>query len=177
MQQRRERRVKAAVSFQFLIVQHPVLLAGAPQLDAVGAYNPEPHLGAGFPPFILQRLQAAGGEVRHLDVYVDPVQQRAGNLVPVTPDLSGSAAAAAVAVVKISAWAGVQRRDKLEPGGEFGLARSPGNADPARFQRFPQCLQDVAVEFRQLVQEQDAVVRQRYLAGTGHAAAAHQGNG
>ena len=66
--------------------------------------------------------------------------------------------------------------DKLKPGRVFGLSCSPGNAYFPRLQRFPQGFEDSAVELRQLIQEQDAVVRQRYLSRARLAAATHQGD-
>ena len=40
-----------------------------------------------------------------------------------------------------------------------------GDGDFAGFQRLPQRIQNLRLEFRQLIQKQHAMVRERYLAG------------
>src|SRR2546430_17358056 len=72
------------------------------------------------------------------------------------------------------ARAGVHRRNELKTRRELRLAGGAGDRDPAGFERLAQRFQYIAVEFRQLIQEQDAVVRQRDLAGARQVAAADQ---
>ncbi|MNT50589.1 hypothetical protein D3C72_1875150 [compost metagenome] len=77
---------------------------------------------------------------------------------------------------EVAARAGVHRRDELEAGGEVGVAGGAGDGDAAGFQRLAQDFQHSAVELRQFVEEQHAVVRQRDLARARVAAAAdHRG--
>ena len=58
-----------------------------------------------------------------------------------------------------------------------GFGEGPRQGDLAGLHRLSQHLQAVAVEFRQLVQEQDAAVGEGYLPGRGLFAAASQGRG
>ena len=169
--------IETAVYSQLLIVQQVILLAGARQLPAIGADDPVAYLRAGLGPFILQFLQDVRRDIRDFDVHVDPVQQRARYLAPVAPDLFNTAPAAPAVVAIMAAGAGVHGGDQLKPGRVFGLSCSPGNADFTCFQWLPQGFEDRAVELRQLIQEQDAVMRQRYLSRAGLTAATHQGDG
>src|SRR5437773_5978590 len=75
---------------------------------------------------------------------------------------------------QITARAGVHRTDQLETRRIFGLARGARNRDPAGLERLAQGFEHLAVEFRQLVQKQHAVVRERYFAGARVAASADQ---
>src|SRR5437879_6754380 len=77
-------------------------------------------------------------------------------------------------MAEISAGAGVHRTDQLESRRILGLARGARNGDAAGFERLAQGFEYLAVEFRQLVQKQHAVVRQRYFAGARVAASTDQ---
>lgn len=66
-------------------------------------------------------------------------------------------------------------RHQLEARRETYPAVGPGNDDLAAFQRLAQDLQDLALELRQFVEEQHALVRQGDLARLRAAAAADQG--
>ena len=71
----------------------------------------------------------------------------------------------------------IHRGHQLEPRGVFGLSRRPRQHDVAALQRFAQHLEHGAIELRQLVQEQHAVVRKRNLAWSRASAAADEGDG
>src|SRR2546421_496133 len=88
--------------------------------------------------------------------------------------LIGRAAAFAAEMPQIAARAGVHRADQLKSRRILGLARGARNRDPAGLERLAQGFEHLAVEFRQLVQKQNAVVRERYFAGTRGAAPADQ---
>src|SRR5258706_8292223 len=75
---------------------------------------------------------------------------------------------------EVPAGTGVHRTDQLEARRILGLARGARNGDAAGLERFAQGFEYLAVEFGQLVQEQHAVVRERYLAGARVAAPADQ---
>ena len=77
-------------------------------------------------------------------------------------------------VAEVAARAGVHRRDELEARGKIRLARGARDGDAARFERLAQHLEHVAAEFRQLVEEEHAVVRERDLARARRRAAAHE---
>ena len=77
-------------------------------------------------------------------------------------------------MAEIPARARVHRRDQAEPRRERDAAGGAGDAHPALFERLAQHLEGAAGELGQLVEEQDAVVRQRDLPGAGQAAAADE---
>ena len=68
-------------------------------------------------------------------------------------------------VAQVAAVARIHRGDELEARRKIGLARGARNGDASRLERLAQHLEDVAAEFRQLVEEEYAVVRERDLAG------------
>jgi uncharacterized protein (UPF0335 family) len=113
---------------------------------------------------------------RHRHLQVDAVEQGAGNLVLVAQHRILAAAALAGRMAQPAAGAGIHRRDQLKTGRKIGLARRARDRDVAGFERLAQHFQHVAAEFRQLVEEQHAVVGQRNLARTRHPAAADQGH-
>lgn len=107
----------------------------------------------------------------NLDLHVDPVQQRPRDLSLVTSDLIRRAAAFVGRVTEKAAGAWIHGGDQLKPGRKIRLPGGSGNRDAAGLQRFAQHLQHLSVEFRQLVQEQHAPVRQRNLTWPGNASA------
>ena len=74
----------------------------------------------------------------------------------------------------VAARTRIHRRDELELRRKLRLARRARDRDAARFERLAQHLEHVAVELRQLVEEQHAVMRERDLARPRIAAAADQ---
>ena len=58
--------------------------------------------------------------------------------------------------------------------GKCRLPRRARDEDDARLERFAQHFDHAPIPFRQFVEEQHAVMRERYFAGTRHAAAAHE---
>jgi len=64
----------------------------------------------------------------------------------------------------VTAGAGVHGSRQHEAGRVGQGGQGPRDGDLAVFQRLPEDLQDVPLEFGQLVQEQDAVVREAHLA-------------
>src|SRR6185295_3373631 len=121
-----------------------------------------------------RRDQLAFPRRRHFELDIDPVGERARNAAAVARDALGGAAAAAGAIAAVAAGTGIHRRDKLEAGGEQCLVGRTRDRDAARLERLAQRLEYVAVEFRQLIEEQDAVVRERDLARARERTAAHQ---
>ena len=97
-----------------------------------------------------------------------------GDAAAVARDALGRAAAAAAAVAAMPAGTGVHRRDQLEARRELRLARGARDRHAPGFERLAQHLEHVAVELRQLVEEQHAVVRERDLARARQRAAADQ---
>ena len=110
----------------------------------------------------------------HLDRHVDPVQQRAADAVEVILAAARRLAALAGRIAQMAAPARVHRRDQLEPRRVGDVGGGPRDGGSAGFDGLAQRLQRLAGEFRQLVQEQHAPMRQADLAGPCAGAAAGQ---
>src|SRR5262245_51736644 len=74
----------------------------------------------------------------------------------------------------MAAAAGIHRRDKLEPRRVDDAVVRPGDRDFAGFERLPQAIQNLRLEFRQFVEKQNTMMGERNLAGPRVRAAAHQ---
>src|SRR5882762_5394568 len=110
----------------------------------------------------------------HFQLDVDAIGKRPRHATTITGDAFGGAAAAGGAVAAMPARARVHCGDELKTRWELRLARGACDRDEAGFERLAQRFQNIAVEFRQLIEEQDAVVRQRDLTGARQVAAADQ---
>ena len=77
----------------------------------------------------------------------------------------------------MAAGAGVHCGDQLEMRGEYRLAGGSRDMDAPGFERFAQGFEDLTLEFRQLIEKEDAFVGERDFAGPRHAAAADQCDG
>ena len=109
--------------------------------------------------------QHLAGQLRHLDLEVDAVEDRRGDAVAMALLLLGRALAVVAQVAVVALRAGVHRGDELEVGREFRLPRRPRDGDRARLQRFAQHLQHALFEFGELVEEEDAVRGKGDLSG------------
>ena len=105
---------------------------------------------------------------------IDAVQQRPGDAGAVLLNLLGGAGAGLLGVAVIAAEAGIHRGHQHEAGREGDGGGGPGDGDHAVFQGLAQHLQGGALEFRQFVQEEDAVVGQAHLPRPGGGAAADE---
>ena len=117
---------------------------------------------------------------RHLDVQVDAVEQRPGDPRQVALDQRRRAGALVQRIAEKAALAGIHGRRQHEARRKGQRHRRPADRDLAVLERLAQHVEHVALEFGQLVQKQDAVVRQADFAGTRQRAAADQpriGNG
>src|SRR5206468_9356585 len=85
------------------------------------------------------------------DEQVEPVEQRARELVAIGREPRGRAGALRGRVAAGAAWAEIHRRDELEARREDDLAPNPCNRDRPVFERLPQRLERVARELGQLV--------------------------
>ena len=144
----------------------------APGLSLPGLQHQGPHLRGAFRG--IARGQFPETQPGHRNVHVDAVQQRPGDAAPVLLDLFGGAGAGPPRVAEITARAGVHGRHQHHPAWVSNRAGRPGDGDPALFQGLAQHLQGGTLELRQLVQEEDPVVGQAYLAGPGVGAAADE---
>ena len=123
---------------------------------------------------VSHRRQLLLGERGHLDSHVDAIEQRARDAVLVTRDQIWRASALDCPVAEVTARARIHRGDQLKLGRILDLPRRARHGDAAGFERLPQRFEHAPLEFRQLVEKQHAMVRQRNLAGHRWIAAAHQ---
>ncbi len=115
------------------------------------------------------RALAAGGlqfartraRDRHDDV--EAVEERPREAVAVARDPLRRARALRTGIAARTARAQVHRSDELEARGEADAARRPSDEDLAVFERLPQRFEGRALELRQLVEQQDAVMREARL--------------
>ena len=75
-------------------------------------------------------------------------------------------------VAPATARAQVHRRDETKPGREERVPADPGDRDDTVLERLPQRLEHRPRELRQLVEQEDAAVREARLAGARHGTAA-----
>jgi len=141
-------------------------------LNLPGRDDPRPHLFGAVARFRPRHIPER--HRRHLDLDVDPVQQRPGDAGTVGTDLVGGAGADPLGIAQEAAGAGVHGRHQHEPGRVGQGGGRSGDGDLAFFQGLPQHLQGGAAELRQLVQKEHPVVGQAHLPGPGNSAAADE---
>jgi hypothetical protein len=107
-----------------------------------------------------------------LELEVEPVEQRTGQAAAVALHPVGTAGAGAGRVAEVTARAGVGRRDDERPSGVGDAGARPGDRDLAAFERLAERVEHPPRRLEQLVEQQQPPVRERELAGPGHAAAA-----
>ena len=144
-------------------------------LDRARRVDPRADGGGALRLFV--RIQLLELDRRHFDVQVQPVEQRAGNAREVPGDRLRRADAVPGRVAEVPAGARVHRRDEHRGAGVGDRSPHAGDGDPAVFDGLAQDLHRGAREFRQLVQKQHAVVRERDFAGARDAAAPGQPGG
>ena len=104
---------------------------------------------------------------RHLDVQVDAVEERARRAARcVLRQLVRRAATAAQRVAAKAAGARVHRGDQHEMRRIRDAPAAPRDRDPAVLERLAEAFEHVAAELGELVEKEDAVVRERELAWT-----------
>jgi len=101
----------------------------------------------------------------NIDVNIDAIHQRAGDLRNVTLDHWRSAAALPRAVIMKAAGTRIHRRGEHKPGRESKRHGGPRHTHGAIFQRLAHDLQYVAWKLRKFVEEKHTVVRQRDFSG------------
>ena len=104
----------------------------------------------------------------HFDVQVDAIEQWTGNPLPITLHLHRAATAFAFQVAEVAARAGVHRRHEHELGRKRHRARRARDRDAPILERLAQDFERRAFELRQLIEKEDAVVREAHLAGRGN---------
>src|SRR4051794_25944314 len=105
-------------------------------------------------------------EPRHRHPQVDAVAERAGDAAGVALDRGERTAASALGKGPgVAAGARIHRGDELEASGEGDRPTRPHDRHPALLERLAKCLEDVPVEFRELVEEQHAPICPGHLSG------------
>src|SRR5215471_10750403 len=115
-----------------------------------------------------RRRGLAVGHGRHLEVKVDPVEERAGESGQVLLPLARRADAGIQRGAAAAAWIG--RADELEAGGEGRTPRRSRDDDRAVLERLAQGIEYAHGKLGQLVEEEDAEMGQAHLAGMRDAA-------
>ena len=103
---------------------------------------------------------------RNLDDEVETVEKGSRKPVPIRREPLRRAGAFGGLVSPPTAGTEVHRPDKDEPSRKNRVSLHAGDCDRPVLKRLPQRLEGRAVELRELVQEEDAAVRERRLAGT-----------
>ena len=116
----------------------------------------------------------AGRDPAHRDMHVDAIHDGSADAVAVELHLPVRARARLLLVAVVAAGARVGGRHQHEPRREVDVAVGAREGDPPRLQRLADALKNRRAELGELVEEQHAVVRERYLAGTQGRAAADQ---
>src|SRR5439155_19402954 len=111
---------------------------------------------------------------RHVDMDVYAIEQRPGDAADVALNLQWSTATLARGIVPETAGTGIHRSGEHERSRKRQRHRCATDRDFLIFKRLSQDFQDAAIEFRQLVEKQYALMRQRNLAGPGHCTATNQ---
>jgi ADP-ribose pyrophosphatase len=128
-------------------------------------------------PHSRRALARAGGELvrpasRQRKHEVEPVEERAGHLVAERRQPLGRTGALRAGVAASAARAEVHRSDELKPGRKHRSSLGPRHAYDAVFEWLPEGLEHVPAELGELVEEEDAAVSERRLAGARVRAAA-----
>jgi hypothetical protein len=107
-------------------------------------------------------------------VQVDPVQQRTRDPRLVALYLIRPAATAG-AIAGQSCGAGIHGSDQLKVCRKGDLRGGSGDGDPAILEGFPQGVEYAGFEVRQLIEEQNTLMRKGNFTGTGLAATSDHG--
>src|SRR5207248_4379158 len=111
---------------------------------------------------------------RHFNVEIDPIEQRAGDPLPITLDLARTTTAFAFQVAEITARTRIHRRHQHELAWESDAASCSRNGDASILQWLAHHLQSRAMKFRELVEKENAIVREADFTGVRNGAAAEQ---
>src|SRR5205823_8490331 len=125
-----------------------------------------------FGPLAGACLQLDRARPRHRHDDVEAIEQRAREAIAIARNALGRARALCAGIAARATGAEIHRPDELKARWK---AHAPGrtrNEDLSVFERLPQRLERRALELRQLVEEQHALVREARLAGTKLRAAA-----
>src|SRR5262249_6004893 len=101
----------------------------------------------------------------NIDRQINPVQSRTADTIVIVFTAAERATALSIRVTQIAAPARIHRGDKLESGGVSYMRRGAGNGGSTGFHRLTKRFQGLSRKFRQLIEKQDASMRERNLTG------------
>src|SRR5690348_3327278 len=105
---------------------------------------------------------------------VDAVEQWPGNFRHVALNLGGSAMAVARRIAEEAARTGIHGGREHEAGREIHGKSGAGDGDNAVFEGLPEDFENIALEFREFVEKENAIMTERDFAGTRDGAAADE---
>jgi hypothetical protein len=132
-----------------------------PSPDASGGFAWRPH-----------QIANVGRPQGNTDI--DAVEKRASKSLPIMVDFLEGAEAGPTLSAEVPAGTGVGSDNKLKIGGKADRPAGPGNRHSALFERLPQRLERIPVEFGRLVDKENALMREACLAGPQRAPAPHE---
>src|SRR4029453_171578 len=94
----------------------------------------------------------------HLNMEIDPVQQRSRYALPVALDLARAAAAFALQIAKVTARTRIHRRYQHELAWKRDAAGGTRHRNASILQRLAHHFEGRAVEFRQLIEKEHAIM-------------------
>ena len=110
----------------------------------------------------------------HLNVEINPVQQRAGDALAITLHLARAAPAFALQVAEVSTRARIHCRHQHEFARERDAAGSTRNRDASILQRLAHHFQGGPMKFRKLIEKEHAVMSKAHLTGIRNRAPSEQ---
>src|SRR6476469_8082906 len=110
----------------------------------------------------------------HFNVEIDPIKQRSGNALPIPLHLTGPAAALAFQIAEVTTRAGIHCRDQHEFARKSNAPGRSRNGNASILQWLTHHFQSGTMKLRQLIEKEDAVVREADLAGDRNGAPAEQ---
>ena len=109
-----------------------------------------------------------------LDMQIETIEQRAGDLAAISRDTLRTAAAVAITVTEVAARTWIHGAGEHESGGVGQRHGGAGDRDKAVFEGLTEDLQHVLLELWEFVEKQDAVVGNRYFSWAWMGAATDQ---
>src|ERR1700741_5040213 len=106
-----------------------------------------------------------GGECGPFDLRIDPIEQRSGYFGEVAGDLVLRADALAAGVIEVAARARIQGCGEYESCGIGNRPRGACDGDDAVFDRLAEDFERFAAELGELVEEENAMMREADFAG------------
>lgn len=116
------------------------------------------------------------GHRRDVNVEVDAVKERTGDLGEIPLNLGGATPTPMRGIREPATTTGIHGGDEEKAGGEAERALGAGDVDLARFQWLSEALQDIPVKLRQLIEKEHPVMRQGRLSRLRDCATADQGH-